>query len=89
MDGKSGKALLFDGNSSVEIPDAGDLRLAKGITIEAWVCPAEIEGWRFIVNKQDEYQLRVDPPQEKNQFSLLIYSDGSWEPRVSNSVPAL
>src|SRR5215831_13452594 len=46
--GKFGKALSFNGTSSlVTIPDAASLHLTTGLTLEAWVNPSTVNGnWR-------------------------------------------
>lgn len=36
--------------------------------------------------KPREYMLRADPPSEGGRFSLFLYRDGNWEPRVQSEV---
>jgi hypothetical protein len=51
--GKFGGALSFDGvNDLVSIPDAADLDMTTGLTIEAWVDPSALTGWRTVVLKE-------------------------------------
>jgi glucose/arabinose dehydrogenase len=51
--GKSGKALSFDGvNDWVSVADASSLDLTTGLTLEAWVHPASLSGWRTVVMKE-------------------------------------
>jgi hypothetical protein len=51
--GKNGKALQFDGvNDWVAIDDAADLRLSTGMTLEAWVNPSSLTGWRTVIMKE-------------------------------------
>src|ERR1700752_128497 len=51
--GRFGKALSFNGtNSRVNIADANDLDLTIGMTVEAWVNPATLTGWRVVVMKE-------------------------------------
>ena len=60
--GKYGKALQFNGtNAIVSIPDAGDLHLTTGMTLEAWVNPSTISSaWRDVVYKaNDNYYLKA------------------------------
>src|SRR5262245_29160542 len=51
--GRHGGGISFDGvNDSITIPDAGPLNLASGMTLEAWVKPTTIDGWRTVLLKQ-------------------------------------
>ncbi len=54
--GKFGKALQFNGSSSVvTVPDAASLRLSSGMTLEAWVNPSTVSAvWRDVVYKGDD-----------------------------------
>jgi hypothetical protein len=50
--GRFGKAVSFDGiNDLVSIADAATLDLTSGMTIEAWVNPAALSGWRTVALK--------------------------------------
>ncbi|MEV7968783.1 LamG-like jellyroll fold domain-containing protein [Sphaerisporangium sp. NPDC088356] len=51
--GKYGKALSFDGASSlVTVPDSPSLRLSQGMTLMAWVKPAALDNWRQVLMKE-------------------------------------
>ncbi len=51
--GRYGNALAFDGASSaITINDAPSLALTTGMTLEAWVKPAALSGWRTILYKE-------------------------------------
>jgi hypothetical protein len=51
--GKYGGALAFNGtNSWVTVADAAALDLTTGMTIEAWVNPTSLTGWRSILLKE-------------------------------------
>jgi hypothetical protein len=72
--GKFGGALTFDGSSSlVTVADNAKLDLTKGMTLEAWVRPTNLSGWRTVMLKENGTQLA---------YSLYANSDtqqaGSW-----------
>ena len=51
--GRFGKALSFNGtNSWVTIADAPSLDLTTGMTLEAWVNPSALSGWREVILKE-------------------------------------
>ena len=51
--GRYGSALSFDGvNDSVTTPDASSLDLTNAMTLEAWVRPSALGGWRTVVFKE-------------------------------------
>ena len=51
--GKFGGALSFNGTSAwVTVADAASLDLSTGMTIEAWVQPSSVTGWRTVVLKE-------------------------------------
>ena len=63
--GKFGKALAFNGtNAMVTINDSASLDLTSGMTLEAWVNPKTLGGWRDIIFKDtDIYFLMGSTPQ--------------------------
>lgn len=51
--GQAGTALSFDGvNDRININDAASLDLTSGMTLEAWVYPTALSGWRTVVLKE-------------------------------------
>lgn len=86
--GKFGKALEFNGDDYVSVPDAKDLKLSDKFTMQAWFFARDIQNWRQLIAKDNEYLLRVDPPQEGNKMSAFV-NIGGWEPRASAVVPKL
>ena len=51
--GQAGRALSFDGvNDRVNVNDATSLDLTGGMTLEAWVYPTALSGWRTVVLKE-------------------------------------
>jgi glucose/arabinose dehydrogenase/PKD repeat protein len=52
-DGRYGGALSFDGvNDRVTVPHTASLALTTGMTLEAWVNPAALGGWRTVLLKE-------------------------------------
>jgi hypothetical protein len=51
--GRFGSALSFDGTSDwVTVADAADLDLRTALTLEAWVYPTALSGWRSVLMKE-------------------------------------
>ena len=51
--GRFGRALSFDGtNDLVSVSDSSSLALVSGMTIEAWVRPTLLGGWRTVALKE-------------------------------------
>jgi fibronectin type 3 domain-containing protein len=51
--GRFGQGLVFDGvNDLVSVPDSSSLDLSGGMTLEAWVRPANLSGWRMVTLKE-------------------------------------
>jgi glucose/arabinose dehydrogenase/fibronectin type 3 domain-containing protein len=51
--GQTAAALSFSGsNQRLNVNDAASLDLTTGLTIEAWVYPTELSGWRTVVMKE-------------------------------------
>lgn len=88
VEGRQGKALDVR-STGATVPDAPELRLAPGLRLECWVkCSGAAAGTQNIVVKDQEFMLRVDPPEEGTRFSFFIYLDGNWELRVQSPVVA-
>ncbi len=53
--GRFGQALQFNGTSSlVTVADSASLDLSTGMTLEAWVYPTSLGGWRDIIYKAND-----------------------------------
>ncbi|MEI2771042.1 MAG: PKD domain-containing protein [Candidatus Competibacter sp.] len=51
--GKFGSALSFNGTSNlVTVNDSASLDLTTGMTLEAWVYPTNLRGWRGVISKE-------------------------------------
>jgi hypothetical protein len=73
--GKFGKALVFNGSSSlVTIPDSQSLRLTTGMSLEAWVNPPAVNsGWKDIIYKgNDNYYLEAFSPGGPPAIGIIV-----------------
>jgi len=79
--------LVLDGNGDyVDIEDSPSLDINGSVTLEAWVYPLEVRGWRQIIAKgdtafcEDPYYLRMEADSEiKIEF-------GFWQPKIPDSI---
>lgn len=84
--GKYGNALSFNGTSNiVTINDSASLDLTTGMTIEAWVKPSALSGWRSVVMKEKTGNLvyGVYANTDTNKPSGEIYITGNKDVRAS------
>ena len=89
--GKYGKALQFNGtNAIVSIPDAGDLHLTTGVTLEAWVNPSTISSaWRDVVYKaNDNYYLEASSTNASKPDAGVIAGGSYGDAFGSAALPA-
>jgi len=92
--GKIGKALTFNGGGNiVTVPDAPVLHLTTGMTLEAWVNPTTVTGWRSVLLKEQagalSYALyantdtnrpsgHVNPGSESDTRGTAILAANTW-----------
>ncbi len=87
-EGREGQAL-GPVERALEVPSQPELELAPGLVIDCWVYFEEFTGFHtWIVQKPDEYQLRLDPESEGGRFSFFVMV-GGWEARASVARPEL
>jgi hypothetical protein len=85
-EGRIGQALVT-GGSALTVPDHPDFQLAPGFRIECSVYFSEIpKDITILVQKGEEYMLRVNPPKEGSVLAFFV-NLGGWEPRVNANVP--
>jgi hypothetical protein len=54
VQGRHGGAITFDGvDDMVNVADSASLDLTTGMTIEAWVRPTALSGWRTVIMKEN------------------------------------
>jgi hypothetical protein len=80
--GRFGGALSFDGASNwITVPDSPTLKLASEMTLEAWIRPAALTGWRPILYKESPFSATV--PATGTGMSYALYaSDLNAPPSV-------
>ncbi len=88
-DGVFGSALSFDGDDWVSIASDPALQIGDELTMMAYFFAEDIDSWRQLIAKSDEYLLRIDPPGEGNRMSAFVKAGGSWEPRAASRIPEL
>lgn len=89
--GRFGNALSFNGsNAFVTIPDASDLRLTTGMTLEAWVNPASSSSsWADVVYKGDDnYYLESSSTRGGIPVGGTIVTGGHQEAEGTAPLPA-
>ena len=69
--GQLGQAFSFDGNSSVQVPDASNLDLTNAVTLEAWINPSTLPGSFGEVIAKGSYPNR--------NYGLFVESDGNMD----------
>ena len=86
--GGCGKALSFDGDAYVEVPNSNSLNLLDELTIEAWVKPTNWGGAGYgrIVDKGNAYVLHISQNGKPNSFSLTLHGIVATATADSNSV---
>ncbi len=87
--GRCGQAIKF-GAGPIAVADAAALQLSAGLRIDASVRVDELPetGYRHIVMKDGEYQLRLNSKKEGGRFAFFVFLDGKWEPRAESLEPA-
>jgi hypothetical protein len=90
VNGRYGKALSFDGvNDIVTVNDANSLDVAGPMTLEAWVNPRTLAGWRTVLLKERPSHLAyaLYGNTDTNRPSSEIAADPNVDVRGSTQVP--
>jgi len=85
--GRWGSALGFDGDDSVSVPDGADLDETSALTIEAWINPAQVSGYRMVVAKTSagtpmNYYLGLSG----REVEFGFFSSGAWRWQTTSGV---
>jgi hypothetical protein len=85
--GRWGTALGFDGTDYVNVPDAADLDATTALTLEAWINPAQVSGYRMIIAKTSagtpmNYYLGLSG----REVQLGFFSGGTWRLQTTSGV---
>ena len=89
--GRYGGALSFNGtNSRVDVPDAASLDLTSAMTLEAWVRPSTVTGWRTVLLKEQSGGLVycIYANSNNNRPSTHIYVTSEVDTRSSAKLSA-
>ena len=89
--GKFGSALSFDGvNDIVTVADANSLDLTTGMTLEAWVRPSALSGWRTVLLKEQTSGLvyGLYSNGDNNRPSGHVYTNVELDARGTAAVAA-
>jgi len=87
VDGKFGKALLFEAAGEVLIQSTERLNLGDEFTMMAYFYANALNDYHVIIAKDAECLLRMDSPAEGGKMSAFVNLAGGWEPRASAIVP--
>jgi hypothetical protein len=82
-DATRGRVLSFNGSSGlVSVADADSLDLTTGMTLEAWVRPTAVDGWRTVLLKEGDglsYSLYANDPTGGSRPSGYVRIDDDDE----------
>ncbi len=83
--GRYGAALVFNGtNARVTVPDAADLDLTTGVTLEAWVYPTAAGGgaWRTVITKDNAANISYLLYANTDTNNPGMFVGGTWQQQV-------
>jgi hypothetical protein len=89
--GRFGNALSFDGvNDWVTVADAAALDLSSAMTLEAWVKPTSVAGWRTVLLKEGAgnmaYEMYANNPDVSRPAAYFTTAGGTLRAATGTSV---
>jgi hypothetical protein len=90
--GRFGNALSFNGVSNlVNVADASSLDLTTGMTLEAWLNPSALSGWRTVLLKEAPGRLSYSLYAHDNapRPAATVYTGGNDQSAVGTAALAL
>jgi hypothetical protein len=77
VDGIYGKALEFDGDDYVEVPDAANIK-PESITMATWVYFDDVSGRRDFISRDDDYAFSLGGNPGDGKLWAVITTAGDW-----------
>jgi len=77
VDGMYGKALEFDGDDYVEVPDAANIK-PESITMATWVYFDDVSGRRDFISRNDDYAFSLGGNPKDGKLWAVITTGGDW-----------
>ncbi len=77
VDGMYGKALEFDGDDYVEVPDAANIK-PESITMATWVYFDDVSGRRDFISRDDDYAFSLGGNPRDGKLWAVITTGGDW-----------
>jgi hypothetical protein len=77
VDGVYGKALEFDGDDHVVVPDAANIK-PESITMATWVYFSDVSGRQDFISRDDDYAFSIGGNPQDGKLWAVITTAGDW-----------
>jgi hypothetical protein len=77
IDGMYGKALEFDGDDYLEVPDAANIK-PESITMATWVYFSDVSGRQDFISRDDDYAFSLGGNPRDGKLWAIITTAGDW-----------
>ena len=82
-EGALGRAYTFNGFNYLSAPDSANLDITSAITLEAWIYPTSVTGYRTIVGKRDISLAEFNYALRTNGDEIEFYFTGSAATQIA------